>query len=82
MSVANPYIWYSTLKDSLKQIHKVDLSGISAYDHWIPFRHSNLLSYKAMCLTRTQSHVFTATPIPSFVECHEFFELAIKSWPK
>ena len=45
------------------------------YDHWIPFRRSNRLSYQAMSSTCTQSHLCTATPISSFVLCHISFRL-------
>ena len=43
------------------------------HDHWIPFRRSNRLSYKAMSSTRTQSQLCTATLIWLFVLCHSLW---------
>ena len=45
------------------------------YDHWIPFRRSNRLSYQAMSSTRTQSQLCTATPVLSIVQCQISFLL-------
>ena len=36
---------------------------------------SNRLSYQAMSSTRTQSQLYTATPISSFVQCLVLFRL-------
>ena len=56
----NWYILHSPLKDSEKQLQKFGVSEIWTRN-WIPFRHSNRLSYQTMCSTRTQSHLCTAT---------------------
>ena len=49
--------------------------AIESWPHWIPFRHSNRLSYQATSSTRTLSQLCTATPISSFVQCHISFRL-------
>ena len=41
----------------------------------IPFRRSNQMSYQAISSTRTQSQLFRATPISSFVQCDISFRL-------
>ena len=69
----NWYIWYSPLKDSLKLLLKIDLTGIWTHDHIILFRRSTRLSYQAMSSTRTQSQLSTATPISLFVQCQISF---------
>ena len=68
------YIWYSPLTDSLKFYKKLAWVGFEP-DHWVPFKRFNRLSYHAMSSTRTQSQIWTATPISSFVQCHISFRL-------
>ena len=69
------YICYSPLKDSLKQLWKVGLSGIWNHNHWIPFWRSNQLSYQAMSSARTHNQLCTAIPTLSFVQCQVSFRL-------
>ena len=54
---------------------EADLSWIWTRDHWISFRRSNGLSYQPMSSTHTQSKLYTATPISSFVQGHISFWL-------
>ena len=56
-------------------LKKAGLSGIWTHNHWMPFRPSNRLSYQTMSSTRTQSLLFIATPIASFVPCQISFQL-------
>ena len=65
ISGMNWYMWYSPQKYFLKYLWKVRLSAVWAYDHWIPFRRYNWLTYQAMISTRSQSQLCTATPISS-----------------
>ena len=41
------------------------------FEHWTTdFPSDAVTDYQARSLTRTQSLLFKATPIPSFVQCH------------
>ena len=73
------------LWSSYRKLAWVGQWEIWTFDHWIPFKRSNRLSYQAMTSTHTQSQLSSATSISSicsvsdfilafaFVSCHVYF---------
>ena len=76
------YIWYMVF--TTEEFIEAAIKSWSEWDLNLrplnSFRPSNRLGCQAMSLTRTQSQLCTATPIPSFVQCQVSFRLLSSSF--